>query len=82
MGAEQFANAKLLVDEQGVGIRAGESVENIPESSELSRLLVESVSATIPERVRVKGLSDASLGAIKGGSSDKDLDEFVERLSR
>nr|POE52870.1 udp-glycosyltransferase 89b2 [Quercus suber] len=82
MGAEQFANAKLLVDELGVGIRAGESVENIPESSELSRLLVESVSATIPERVRVKGLSDASLGAIKGGSSDKDLDEFVERLSR
>ena len=82
MGAEQFANAKLLVDELGVGIRAGESVENIPESSELARLLVESVSVTRPERVRVKGLSDASLGAIKGGSSDKDLDEFVERLTR
>ena len=82
MGAEQFANAKLLVDELGVGIRAGENVENIPESSELARLLVESMSATRPERVRVKGLSDASLGAIKGGSSDKDLDEFVERLTR
>ncbi|XP_030939821.1 UDP-glycosyltransferase 89B2-like [Quercus lobata] len=82
MGAEQFANAKLLVDELGVGIRVGENVENIPESSELARLLVESVSATRLERVRVKGLSDASLGAIKGGSSDKDLDEFVERLTR
>ena len=40
------------------------------------------MSATRPKRVRVKGLSDASLGAIKGGSSDKDLDEFVEWLSR
>ncbi|XP_062160050.1 UDP-glycosyltransferase 89B2-like [Alnus glutinosa] len=81
MGADQFTNAKLLVEQLGVGIRAGEDMENIPESTELSRLLAESVNATRPERVRVKKLSDAALGAIKGGSSDKDLDELVKRLA-
>nr|POE52871.1 udp-glycosyltransferase 89b2 [Quercus suber] len=79
---DQFTNAKLLVDQLGVGIRAGENIENIPEPSQLAHLLVESVSATRLERVRVKELSDAALGSIKGGSSDKDLDEFVERLPR
>ncbi|KAK7845375.1 udp-glycosyltransferase 89b1 [Quercus suber] len=82
MASDQFTNAKLLVDQLGVGIRAGENIENIPEPSQLAHLLVESVSATRLERVRVKELSDAALGSIKGGSSDKDLDEFVERLPR
>ncbi|XP_050257502.1 UDP-glycosyltransferase 89B2-like [Quercus robur] len=82
MGSDQFTNARLLVDQLGVGIRVGENIENIPEPSKLAHLLVESVSATRLERVRVKELSDAALGSIKGGSSDKDLDEFVERLPR
>ncbi|KAM3751177.1 hypothetical protein ACB098_04G089100 [Castanea mollissima] len=82
MASDQFTNAKLLVDQLGVGIRAGEDIENIPEPSKLAHLLVESVSATRLERVRVKELSDAALGSIKGGSSNKDLDEFLERLPR
>ena len=82
MAADQFTNAKLLVDQLGVGIRVGENIENIPEPSKLAHLLVESVSATKLERVRVKELSDAALLSIKGGSSHKDLDEFVERLLR
>ncbi|XP_075660591.1 UDP-glycosyltransferase 89B2-like [Castanea sativa] len=82
MASDQFTNAKLLVDQLGVGIRAGENIENIPEPSKLAHLLVESVSATRLERVRVKELSDAALGSIKGGSSNKDLDEFLERLPR
>ncbi|KAK4567901.1 hypothetical protein RGQ29_003610 [Quercus rubra] len=82
MASDQFTNARLLVDQLGVGIRAGENIENIPEPSKLAHLLVESVKATRLERVRVKELSDTALGSIKGGSSDKDLDEFVERLPR
>ncbi|KAF3960890.1 hypothetical protein CMV_014428 [Castanea mollissima] len=82
MASDQFTNAKLLVDQLGVGIRAGENIENIPQPSKLAHLLVESVSATRLERVRVKELSDAALGSIKGGSSNKDLDEFLERLTR
>lgn len=81
LGADQFTNAKLLVEQLGVGIRAGEDTENIPESTELARLLAESVNATRPERVRVKKLRDAALDAIKGGSSDKDLDDLLKRLS-
>ncbi|GMY15450.1 udp-glycosyltransferase 89b2 [Fagus crenata] len=82
MGADQYTNAKLLVDQLGVGIRVAEDTENIPESIEMARLLVESVSVTRPERVRVKELSGAALGAIRGGSSDKDLDGFVKLLPR
>ena len=82
MGSDQYTNAKLLVDQLGVGIRVAEDTENIPESIEMARLLVESVSVTRPERVRVKELSGAALGAIKGGSSDKDLDGFVKLLPR
>ncbi|KAB1212791.1 UDP-glycosyltransferase 89B1 [Morella rubra] len=81
MVADQFTNAKLLVDQLGVAIRAGEGTQIIPESTELARLLGESVNPNTPERVRVKEVSDAALGAIKGGSSDKDLDDFVKRLS-
>ncbi|XP_022736584.1 UDP-glycosyltransferase 89B1-like [Durio zibethinus] len=81
MGADQFTNAKLLVDQWGVGIRVGESTQNIPESSKLARVLVESLDGTRPERVRARRLSESALGAVKGGSSDKDLDSLVKAVS-
>ena len=80
MGAEQFTNASLLVDQLGVGIRAGEGTQNIPDSKELAQLLVSSIDGTRPQSVRAKVLSDAALGAVKGGSSDKDLDDLVKQF--
>ncbi|XP_022738607.1 UDP-glycosyltransferase 89B1-like [Durio zibethinus] len=81
MGADQFANTKLLVDECGVGIRVGESTVNIPESSKLARVLVESLDGSRAERVGAKRLSEAALSAVKGGSSDKDLDSLVKAFN-
>ena len=81
MGAEQFTNALLLVDQLGVAIRAGEGTENIPDSNELARLLVVSLDKIKPQNVRAKELSDAALSAVKGGSSDKDLDELIKQLA-
>ncbi|GMI97108.1 UDP-glucosyl transferase 89B1 [Hibiscus trionum] len=81
MGADQFTNMKLLVDQLGVGIRVGESSQNIPESSTLARLLVESVDGCRTERARAKMLMEAALNAVKGGSSDKDLDLLVKAVN-
>ncbi|XP_050225286.1 UDP-glycosyltransferase 89B2-like [Mercurialis annua] len=83
MGADQFTNAQLLVDELKVGIRVGESTRKIPESNELAKILAKSVEANVPERVRVKKLQEAAMSAIKkGGSSDVHLDSLVERLNK
>ncbi|KAJ0047524.1 hypothetical protein Pint_16313 [Pistacia integerrima] len=66
----------------GVGIRVGEAIQNIPESTELARLLIESLDDRRPERVKAKELRDAVLGGVaQGGSSDKYLDEFVRSLN-
>nr|POE60686.1 udp-glycosyltransferase 89b2 [Quercus suber] len=81
MGAEQFTNALLLVDQLGVAIRAGEGTENIPDSNELARLLVVSLNKIKPQNVRAKELSDVALSAVKRGSSAKDLDELIKQLA-
>ncbi|KDP31397.1 hypothetical protein JCGZ_11773 [Jatropha curcas] len=81
MDADQFTNAKLLVDQLQVGIRVGEATQRIPESDELARKLEESVEETRPERLKAKKLQEAAMSAIKGGSSDADLDELVKKLN-
>jgi len=80
MGADQFINAELLVDQLGVGIRVGEDTQKILDSDELARILAESVAENLPERQRSKKIKEAALTAVKGGSSDRDLDELVKRL--
>ncbi|KAI3686577.1 hypothetical protein L1987_80257 [Smallanthus sonchifolius] len=78
MGADQFANATLLVDELGVGKRVCEGgPEIVPDSNELARLLDESLSGDLPERVKVKELRDGAMKAVKEGTS-RDLDMFVK----
>ena len=81
MGADQFTNALLLVDQLGVAIRAGEGTQNIPDSYELARLLVLSLDRIKSQNIRIKELSDAALSAVKGGSSNKDLDELIKQLA-
>ncbi|KAF7123120.1 hypothetical protein RHSIM_Rhsim12G0147400 [Rhododendron simsii] len=82
MGADQFIDANLLVDQLGLAVRACEGgVKNIPNLGELTRLLTESASGTRPERTRVKEMREAAWNAVKGGSSTRDLDELVEKLS-
>ncbi|KAI7736147.1 hypothetical protein M8C21_009738, partial [Ambrosia artemisiifolia] len=81
MGADQFANAVLLVDQLGVGKRVcdGEP-ECVPNSVELARLLDESLNVDRPERLRVKELSREAIMAIKEGTSLTNLNMFVKLL--
>ncbi|TYH80323.1 hypothetical protein ES332_D03G124400v1 [Gossypium tomentosum] len=81
MGADQFTNTKLLVDECGVGIRVGESTQNIPESSTLARMLVESLDGSRAERSQAKMLSEEALNAVNGGTSDNDLGSLVKAIN-
>ncbi|KAF7153782.1 hypothetical protein RHSIM_Rhsim01G0068100 [Rhododendron simsii] len=82
MGADQFYNAKLLVDQLGVGFRVCEGGEqNIPNLDELTRLLAESVGGNRAEREAVVRLHDEAWNAVNGGSSASDLDELVKELN-
>ncbi|KAL6319100.1 hypothetical protein AAG906_001573 [Vitis piasezkii] len=56
-----------------VGIRVAEETRNVPDSTELARLLAESVSGTRPEGVR-------AMRAVNRGSSDLALNGFVHQL--
>ncbi|KAF5933804.1 hypothetical protein HYC85_029975 [Camellia sinensis] len=82
MGADQFVNAKLLVDELGVATRVVEGAQAVPNSDELARLLVGAVSENGVKMIRSLELSEAALEAIKQcGKSSKDMDELIRRLS-
>ncbi|CAK7323180.1 unnamed protein product [Dovyalis caffra] len=84
MAADQFVGATLLVDELKVAKRVCEGAKVVPDSAKMARVLMESVSdETRVERERAKELSRAALDAIKeGGSSDKNLNEFVKHVVR
>ncbi|PON84347.1 UDP-glucuronosyl/UDP-glucosyltransferase [Trema orientale] len=83
MGADQYTNAKLVVEQAGAGVRIGEGTRTIPDPAELARLLVGSLEGSNEaERVRAKELSRAAMEAVvQGGSSDMDLDDLVKRLN-
>jgi|UniRef100_A0A2N9G611 hypothetical protein len=82
LGADQFVNADLLVDELKVAIRVGEGTRKVPNADELSRVLVELVSQNRSEWKRAAELRGVALEAIKeGGSSVMDLESLVRKLA-
>lgn len=81
MEADQFVNAKLLVEDMEAAVRVCEGADTIPDSTELAQLLQESMSGTRVEKARAMDLHEKALGAVKeGGSSRKDLDELMKEL--
>ncbi|KAJ4843866.1 hypothetical protein Tsubulata_039307 [Turnera subulata] len=81
LGADQYSNEQLLVDELGVGIRVGAGTKKIPDSHELARMFTESIEEKLSQRVKAKKLREAALNAVNGGSSQKDLNDLVKRLN-
>ncbi|WCJ35789.1 UDP-glycosyltransferase 89B2 [Euphorbia peplus] len=83
MGADQFTNATLLVDELGVAVRACEGAKTVPNAVELANIFKESVNDNGVGKERAKKISEQALHAIKdNGSSMKDFDELVQNLVR
>lgn len=85
MEAEQFVNARLLVEELGAGIRLCEGADTVPDSVELGRSIANAMAHPERARVRVKAkqLRKEALAAVgNGGSSLMDLEELVKDLSQ
>ncbi|KAI3980430.1 hypothetical protein MKX01_038602 [Papaver californicum] len=90
MGADQFMNATLLVDQMKVAVRVCEGEKTIPNADELAQCLAQSVatSSTSRKEMRMKAmeLKQAATDAVSrnenggGGSSFKDLDDLVHHL--
>ncbi|CAA0822472.1 UDP-glycosyltransferase 89A2 [Striga hermonthica] len=83
MEADQFVNAKLLVDYVGAAFRVCEGGDAVPNPDELARKIVESMRVGSKEKARAKELRDSALEAIGiGGSSNRDLDGLVQELGK
>ncbi|KAL3644607.1 hypothetical protein CASFOL_009787 [Castilleja foliolosa] len=83
MEADQFVNAKLLVEYKGAAVVVCEGGETVPDSNELARKITESMRGDGKERVRARELRNEALEAIRvGGSSNRDLDGLVQELSK
>lgn len=82
MEADQYVNAKLLVEDHGVAVRVCEGNTTVPDSRVLARKIAESMSEDKGEKLKAKDLKDKALEAVKeGGSSSKELDRLVKELS-
>ncbi|XP_058193563.1 UDP-glycosyltransferase 89A2-like [Rhododendron vialii] len=83
MEADQFVNARLLVEDTGAAVRVCEGVDSIPDSVELARKIAESMSGNTAQKVKAKELRDKAIEAVKvGGSSWKELEALVGELAQ
>lgn len=82
MEADQFVNARLLVDDVGAAVRVCEGADTVPDPESLSRVIAGSMRGDTRERVKAKELRDKALAAIApGGSSAKDFDALGNQLA-
>ncbi|KAF8021366.1 hypothetical protein BT93_G1719 [Corymbia citriodora subsp. variegata] len=84
MGADQFVNARLLVEDMGVALRACEGAATVPDPDELGRAISGTMREDLPERARVQELRRKAFEAVEpgGGSSWRGLNELVKELSQ
>ncbi|XP_021718336.1 UDP-glycosyltransferase 89A2-like [Chenopodium quinoa] len=83
MEADQFQNAKQLVDYAGLAIQLCEGKHTVPNSDSIAQIIYESIGQQIPQKVRAKAMKEKALEAVKiGGSSAVGLDELVRELNQ
>ncbi|KAK2663466.1 hypothetical protein Ddye_002040 [Dipteronia dyeriana] len=82
LGADQFVNAGLLVDDLRVAKLVCEGAKTVPDSTELARVVAESVSSeSRVMRERVMELREEAIKAVeKSGTSVKDLEGLIKHL--
>ncbi|XP_022944915.1 UDP-glycosyltransferase 89A2-like [Cucurbita moschata] len=83
MEADQFVNAKLLVDDMGVAVRVCEGANSVPDSDELGKVIAMSLRGDCPEKMKAGALKRAAVDAVRSnGSSWKDMRGFVDKLKQ
>ncbi|KAJ7953972.1 UDP-glycosyltransferase [Quillaja saponaria] len=81
MEADQFVNARLLVEDLGVAVRVCEGGETVPDSIKLGYEIAQAMSEKSPQKVRAKKLRDEAIAAVNyGGSSSRALNGLVKEL--
>ncbi|CAN0871327.1 UDP-glycosyltransferase 89B2 [Linum grandiflorum] len=81
MGADQFIDATLLVEELKMAVRVCEGKEAVPDSEVLANQVRELMEEEREERKVAKEMSLAAKAAVgDGGSSVKDMESLVEQL--
>ncbi|KAI3876272.1 hypothetical protein MKX03_028502 [Papaver bracteatum] len=85
---DHFMTAKLLETELGLEVKICEGADTIPNSTELARVIAESVpeddqeGKSRPQMIRAMEMGKMGLEAVKeGGSSFRNLDELVSNLN-
>lgn len=82
MEADQYVNARLFVEDQGLAVRVCEGGSAVPDPDELARIISESINGNIPQKKRARMMREKALEAVKaGGRSRMDLEELVKELS-
>ncbi|XP_024995114.1 UDP-glycosyltransferase 89A2-like [Cynara cardunculus var. scolymus] len=82
MEADQYVNARLLVEEHGVAVRVCEGRNSVPDSAELAHTIAESMSVDNTEMLKAKELKGKAIEAVKeGGRSSRELGRLVKELS-
>ncbi|KAI3876271.1 hypothetical protein MKX03_028501 [Papaver bracteatum] len=86
---DHFMTAKLLETELGLAVKICEGADTVPNSTELARVIAESVpqgdqeGKSRPQMIRAMEMGKMGLEAVKeGGSSFKNLDELVLELKK
>uniref|UniRef100_A0A0E0H6P9 Glycosyltransferase n=1 Tax=Oryza nivara TaxID=4536 RepID=A0A0E0H6P9_ORYNI len=85
MAADQFVNARLLVEDAGVALRACAGGAGVaPDAGELAAVLADAVGEKgSGARARAKELAaDAAIAVRSGGSSYEDLERFVQEIQK
>nr|QSM19610.1 glycosyltransferase [Arnebia euchroma] len=82
MEADQYINARLLVDYMGAAVQVCGGRDTVPNSFELARTIFESMQGDIIQKAKANGLRDQALEAIRsGGSSANDMETLVREIS-
>ncbi|KAF3790409.1 UDP-glycosyltransferase [Nymphaea thermarum] len=81
MGADQYLNARLIVDQIGVGVRVCEGGQAIPDPAALAQAVVKLVRGPNEERARAAEMKMHARQAVaEGGSSLADVEKLVKEL--
>jgi hypothetical protein len=83
MEADDFLNARLMVEDMGMAVRVCEGGDFVPDPDELGRVISEVMSGDSPQKRRAKLMKEEAVGAVsKDGASSKELNEFVKVLQQ
>ncbi|GMJ09589.1 hypothetical protein HRI_004628100 [Hibiscus trionum] len=83
MEADQFVNARLLVEEMRVAVRVCEGHDSVPDPDELGRVIGESMREMGGLKGKAKELKERALEAVTNeGSSVRNLVRFVGKLRK